>query len=276
MRLPARFAFAPFALLALTAPPVEASPTPLTPATVSEVASFHYAGPVAAARTVRLNAFDGGITVSQSADGKLDVRAVAVDGDASRVRVISREEAGGVAICVLFADETPDDCRLNGVDRASSGNRHENGPTIDLVARVPAGVSLIAGTLNGAIHARGLSGDVHASTLNGDVEVSRGNVAEATTLNGNVTATFGRAPPATARVALTTNNGNVKVSLPVGVDADIDASTIHGEITTSFPMAIETTPGGFGPKSGRARLGNGGARIRAESINGNVDVRSGG
>ena len=40
-------------------------------------------------------------------------------------------------------------------------------------------------------------------------------------------------------------------------------------------MAIETTPGGFGPKSGRARLGNGGAKIRAESINGNVELRSG-
>jgi hypothetical protein len=272
MRLPTRFAFAPLASLALAAPPVAASPAPVT---VSEVASFHCTSPIAASRAVRLDAFNGGITVAQSADGKLDVRAIAVDGDASRVRVITREEAGGVAVCVLFADESPEQCRVGSVDRTSSGRGHQNGPTIDLVARVPAGVSLIAGTLNGAIHARGVSGDVHATTLNGDVEVSGGNVVEATTLNGNVTATFGKAPAATARVAVTTNNGNVKVSLPVGIDADIDASTIHGEITTSFPMAIETTPGGFGPKSGRARLGNGGAKIRAESINGNVELRSG-
>jgi DUF4097 and DUF4098 domain-containing protein YvlB len=99
-------------------------------------------------------------------------------------------------------------------------------------------------------------------------------VAEATTLNGNVTATFAKAPA--GRVTLSTNNGNVKVSFTGSIDADLEASTIHGEITATFPMSIQTTPGGFGPKSGRAKLGNGGVKIEARAINGNVDVRSGG
>ena len=39
-------------------------------------------------------------------------------------------------------------------------------------------------------------------------------------------------------------------------------------------MPIETTPGGHGPKSGRTRLGKGGARIDARSLNGDVVLRS--
>jgi hypothetical protein len=271
--LPARLALAAFATLGLAATPAAAGPPPGA-VTIAEVASFHYASPLAPPRTLRLSGSNGGITVSASTDGKLDVTAVARDGDASRIRVVTREEAGGVAVCVLFADESPDGCQLSGVDRSHSGRGHHNEPTVDLVARVPAGVALTAGTLNGAIRARGMTGEVRATTLNGDVEVTGSNVAEATTLNGNVDATFGSVP--TGRVELSTNNGNVRVSFPAGANADVEASTIHGEITTSFPMAIQTTPGGFGPKSGKARLGNGGARVQAKSINGNVEVRSGG
>lgn len=242
--------------------------------TVSEVSSFHYASAVTAPRTLRLAAFNGGITVSPSTDGTIDVHAVVTDGDPARVRVVTREEAGSVAVCVQFADESPDGCRASGGDRPASGRKdHQNGPTVDLVARVPSGVLLTAGTLNGAIQARGLGGEVHATTLNGDVTVSAGNVAEATTLNGNVDVSFA-APPA-GRVTLGTNNGNVKVCLPRAIDAEIEASTVHGEITATFPMSIATTPGGWGPKNGQARLGKGGPRIQIRSINGNVEIRGG-
>jgi hypothetical protein len=237
--LSARLPFAVLAAFALVAVPAAASPPSVT---VSEVASFHYAAPLTAPRTVRLAGFNGGITVTPSTDGTLDVRAVAVDGDPARVRVIAREEAGGVAVCVLFADDSPDGCRMSGVDRSSSGKGHHNEPTVDLVARIPAGVSLTAGTLNGAIHARGLTGEVRATTLNGDVEVAGSNVAEATTLNGNVEAAFGKVPA--GRVELSTNNGNVKVSFPAGANADVEASTVQGRSRRAFHGNVEVRSGG--------------------------------
>ena len=131
-----------------------------------------------------------------------------------------------------------------------------------------------ASAMNGAIHAHGMTAEVRATTLNGDVDVSAATVPEATTLNGNVTASFASAPR--GKVELSTNNGNVRANLPSGVDADIDAETSNGEIMVTFPMAIDAVPGGFGPKSGHARLGKGGARIDAHTTNGNVEIKTAG
>jgi hypothetical protein len=255
---------------ASAAPP---SPSPL----VSEVGAFHWSSSLAPPRMVRLDDTNGAITVSASPsdDGRLDVRAVVHDGDPSLVRIVAREEPGGVAVCVFFAGESPDGCRVSGVSRPSSGGHHRDVPTIELIARVPAGVALAAGTLNGAIHARVAGGEVHAKTLNGDVEVSGGTIVEATTLNGSVDASFANAPAPGSRATFSSNNGNVLVRFPSGTNADVEVSTMHGEIVAGFPLAITSTPGGFGPKSGTGRIGSGGPRIEAKTLNGNVELRSG-
>jgi hypothetical protein len=266
----------PLSWLAATsaqAAPPSSGPSPL----VSEVGAFHWSSSLAAPRMVRLDDTNGAITVSASPsdDGRLDVRAVVHDGDPSLVRIVAREEAGGVAVCVFFAGESPDGCHVGGVNRPSSNGHHHDVPTIELVARVPAGVALNATTLNGAIHARVNGGEVHAKTLNGDVEVSGGTVVEATTLNGKVDASFANAPAPGCRATFSSSNGNVVVHFPSGTNADVEVSTMHGEIVAGFPLAITSTPGGFGPKSGTGRIGSGGPRIEAKTLNGNVELRSG-
>jgi hypothetical protein len=269
VRRPRRlFALAPFVGLSLFAGSSSADPTPVA----SDPASFHYSSPLAAPKAVTLSGMNGGIRAEPSADGKLDVRVVlSGGGDASHYRVVSREEAGGVAVCVLDADESPDVCRVSGKVERRSQSSHHHEPSIDLVARVPAGVSLSASTLNGAIEARGLTGEVRAATLNGDVKVAASRVVSATTLNGSVDATFASAP--VGSIELSTNNGDVRATFSGHIDADVEAETVHGDISTSFPMQISTTPGGFGPKSGRAHVGGGGARIRARTINGDVALK---
>ena len=243
--------------------------------TVSEVASFHYASPAAVLHEIFDSRSSNGDIVATAAHRREARRPCTVtsSGDAARARIVAREEGGGVVVCVLFADESPEACRMSGVSRSGSNRSHQNGPSIQLVARIPAGVSLTADTLNGTIRARGIGGEVRATTLNGDVDVSAATITEATTLSGNVDATF--ALPPTKNVEVTTNNGNVRVKLPSAIDADVEASTMNGTITSSFPMPLETTPGGFGPKSGHARLGKGGPKLEARSLNGNVDLKTG-
>jgi hypothetical protein len=268
---PSLLLFSSLALATFSPSPVLAAPSLV----VSEAAPFHYANTLAAPGGVRLASLNGGIDVSASSDGKLDVHAVVRGGDPSQVgqvRVIAREEAGGVAICILFTEESPDRCHLSGLTGQSSGMNHHNAPSVDLVARVPAGVSLFANSLNGAIHARGLTAEARVTTLNGDVEVTAGSVPEATTQNGSIDVTC--AKPPTGSASFTTTNGNVKVTYPSALDADVEASTVNGEIKTSFPMTIDSTPGGHGPKSGHARVGKGGAHVTVHSVNGNVEVRS--
>src|SRR6185312_9358656 len=110
-------ALAPLSLLLLAAPLALAAPAaPAAPA-VSPAASFHYGAPLAADRAVRLDVVIGSIEATPSDDGRLDVRAVVKSGDAARARVVTREEAGGVAICVLLPEDAPEGCMLDGSHR---------------------------------------------------------------------------------------------------------------------------------------------------------------
>src|SRR5438552_10240011 len=197
--------------------------------------AFHHSAPLAADRAVRLDSVLGSIEATPSTDGKLDVVAAVKDGDASLARVVAREEAGGVAVCVLFPEDSPDDCRLDGVKRATR-HGHDHAPTVDLIARVPKGVRLVAQSVNGAVRARGLTGNVRASTVNGDVVVETSGVAEATTVNGGISVVLG-APPR-APVAFTTTNGKVTLTLPAGTDADVEAETVMGSLSASFPIDV--------------------------------------
>lgn len=186
------------------------------------------------------------------------------------MKVVVREDPGGIAVCVLFVQDSPDDCRLGAVQRHD--HPHDNGDSdVRLVVRVPRGVTLVAGTLSGSISAQGLTGPVRASTLNGDVRVSTQATAEATTANGAVEVSF--ATPPTGPLSFETMNGQVKVDLPAGTNAAIDASTTNGEISANFPMTLHTLPMGLGPKEGHAQLGQGGPTLQAHTKNGNVVLR---
>jgi DUF4097 and DUF4098 domain-containing protein YvlB len=262
---PARLAVA-FASLGL-ASPAFADPAPGV--TVSEVRAFHATNALAAPRPLRLSAISGSVSITPSTDGKLDVTAVVERGDASLVRVVTRDDANGVAICVLFAEQSPNDCGASDTRAQARGDHHDS-PTVSLVAHVPAAISVSASSLNGAIHAEGLAGSLRATTMNGDVHVSAAAISEASTLNGDIIATFAQAPA--GHVKLSTNNGDVKASFASTLDADVTASTMHGDIVASFPIAISSTPGGFGPKSGRARVGRGGAEVQASTMNGNIEL----
>ena len=58
---------------------------------------------------------------------------------------------------------------------------------------MPAGVGLLARTVNGSIDAEGLQSDTDETTVNGSVNVSTTGSARATTVNGSITATMDRA-----------------------------------------------------------------------------------
>jgi hypothetical protein len=264
-----------FPLVALAVAACAATPQPAhgepAAAAANRPTSFHLNAPLAAPKALRLYGFNGSIEATPSDDGRVDVRSVVRHGDASTARVVTRSEPGALVVCVLFADEPDSDC---GADDDARHHESPNGEDarVDLVARVPRGVALVARSLNGDVSARDLSGDVDASTLNGDVKVSTTGTARASTLNGAVEAKF--ATPPVGPLSFESNNGDVRVTLPATSDATIEASTMNGELSSSVPMRIDSVPGGHGPKHGRAKLGSGAARIAARTLNGNVDVQA--
>ncbi|MBN2202463.1 DUF4097 family beta strand repeat protein [bacterium] len=138
--------------------------------------------------------------------------------------------------------------------------------------RVPASAGVEAETTNGNCSAAGVRGPLDIGTTNGnaDAEDTAGSV-NASSTNGDIRVDV-RSLPEKARVSCRTTNGNVRLSLPAKINADVDLSTTNGRVKSSYPITME---GGFSGKHVNGRIGEGGASIRCSTTNGNVDLSEG-
>lgn len=147
-------------------------------------------------------------------------------------------------------------------------------------------------SFSGDISARRLSGTVEVNSLSGDIQLTdvRGDV-DAAGLSGdvdlrNVAARYVRAKSTSGdisfegalesagRYELGSHSGSVDLLLPRGTGALLTVSTYSGGIESDFPITLK--PGEHGV--GRSRrytfeIGNGEARISAESFSGDVTIR---
>ncbi len=188
-------------------------------------------------------------------------------GDVEAVTFDVVEHGGGVTICAMYPSRpgkranrcAPGDTRLNN---------HDNDTRVDFRIEVPAGVDLVAGTVNGDVDVRRVAGDVRASTVNGDVNVESGGNAQGSTVNGSIRATMGA--DLHSDLEFNTVNGSVTVTLPSGANADVEASTVNGSMTSDFPLTVQ---GRFSNRRMRGTIGDGGYRLRLETVNGGIEIR---
>jgi DUF4097 and DUF4098 domain-containing protein YvlB len=124
-------------------------------------------------------------------------------------------------------------------------------------------------TVNGSVEVQGMTAEVTAETVNGSVKVlnSSGRVS-ATTVNGGITAELNRID-AEGDMKFETVNGSIKLILPEGAGADVAAETVNGSVSSDFPVTVR---GKFGPKRLQGVLGQGGANIRMETVNGGISL----
>jgi DUF4097 and DUF4098 domain-containing protein YvlB len=109
-------------------------------------------------------------------------------------------------------------------------------------------------------------GDAHVSTVNGSVEVTAAGLVEARTVNGGITARMGRADW-TGELDFHTVNGSITVYLPEGVNTEIEAQTVNGDIESDWPVMVQ---GRFGPRRVRGTIGNGGRSLDLQTVNGSI------
>ena len=126
-------------------------------------------------------------------------------------------------------------------------------------------------TVNGGVNISGVSGKVTAESVNGDLEVSdlAGDV-ELSTVNGSIEAEFSRLEDQ-QRVKVETVNGRVTIRLPEDADVTISADTLNGGINAS-DFGLETDKGFVGSDL-NGKIGNGGARLNIDTVNGAIKIR---
>jgi len=143
---------------------------------------------------------------------------------------------------------------------------------VDYTLRVPRGARLDAIELvNGSLTLRGLSGSITAELVNGRVTATElsGDV-ELTTVNGKVEVTLDALAPG-RDVTRESVNGSIELAIAGAVDADVEASTVHGRIRNDF--GLEEEKGRWIGSNLEGTLGAGGSRITLENVNGSIEIR---
>ena len=165
------------------------------------------------------------------------------------------------------------------------------GPIFDNVnfdIEVPLKTNVKLSTVSGDISVTNVEGVLEANSMNGDLSLASvaGSVV-AHTVNGDVEAVLTRADAA-APMAFTTLNGEVDVTLPAAIKANLKLRTDNGDTFTDFDIPAapsRPTPRGSRQGDGRFRLeveravlaslNGGGPDIELRSFNGRVYLRRG-
>lgn len=241
-------------------------------ADAQETGDFEWRGTLAAGETLEVRGVNGDIEAVPASGGEVEVRAVkrAKRSDPASVRIEVVEHDGGVTVCAVYPTppgKRPNECRPGG----GGSSVEDNDVAVDFTVRMPPGAVLEAHTVNGDVAARDLGGDVDASTVNGSVDVSTAGSARARTVNGSIDVALGRLP-AGGDLRFETVNGGITLRLPAGAGAEVEAETVNGDLDTDFPLTIQ---GRWGPRRLHGTIGDGGPRLRLETVNGGIRLRRG-
>jgi len=142
---------------------------------------------------------------------------------------------------------------------------------VDYRLRVPRQVRLDElSTLEGDIVVHDVEGTMEAHNLHGDIEginVSGSVVAHA--LTGNILISLRALPDRGLPFTLATLNGNVDLLMPAQANADLELSTVAGNIVGDYPFQVSSVPG---DSTRRAQVGAGGVRVEMRTVRGNIRV----
>jgi hypothetical protein len=238
--------------------------------TASAQQPWQWNGRVDAGKAIEIKGVNGGIRAVAGNSDEVRVTATksAKRSDPAEVRIEVVPHAGGVTICAVYPTTRgePNECRPGEGGRMNVQN---NDVQVEFVVQVPPRVNFVGRSVNGAIEATGLSSAVDANTVNGAINISTAAVARANTVNGTINAELGRADW-TGSLAFNTTNGNITISLPGNLNAQLTASTVNGDIETGFPIEVR---GRFGPRRLTGTVGSGGRELSLNTVNGNITIQ---
>lgn len=158
----------------------------------------------------------------------------------------------------------------------------------DLVITVPYHSSLqLKSITNGGIDVEHVDGEIDAEALNGAItltDVSGSVIAHS--LNGVIHATMDRVDP-TKPMSFSTLNGEIDVTLPAGIRANVSMKTDNGEIYSDFDVKLEASSHAISSDSDehhhghhirldrtvRGTINGGGPEIQFTSFNGRIFIR---
>jgi DUF4097 and DUF4098 domain-containing protein YvlB len=208
-----------------------------------------------------------------------DVRVAAWDRNEVMVHAVKRayrqERLDEVTIDI---DATADSLRIkteyphrNQTFYNKGDRKLENPAEVEYTLTVPRGARLDAiEAINGNVELTSLTGDIKATAINGTLKATglTGEV-RVSTINGELNASFTSLSEAKG-INLSSVNGPLVLTLPSDAQAQLKADTVHGGISNEFGVPVRN--GKYFGHALSALLGNGGARIRLNNVNGPIAI----
>jgi len=213
---------------------------------------------------VELDNINGSVHISTWEENAVKVDAVKYADSKERLDEVHIEVDSGkeyVSIRTKYPDH----------DHTFNWGSHDNPAGVEYTLTVPRGARLDEIKLiNGSLDVTGVKGEVRASCINGRLEAHNlAGRADLSTINGHLDARFDELPGSS--VELKSVNGSLALTIPSESKAQIEASTVSGGIENDFGLHVNHHR--FVGHDLRGELGNGGARIRLENVNGRIDIR---
>jgi hypothetical protein len=231
---------------------------------------FQWAKALAAGSDVGIHNISGDITVVPSTSGKVEVTARRTRGGDSDIRTVVRETSRGISICVLRRD---DECTDHGIDGGDNEHGYRDRSDMDVRVAVPANVNVSAGSVSGDVQVDGAQGVVSASSVSGNVTIEhvRASEVSARSVSGDIEAGID-ALTGDGPLSFTSVSGDVTLTLPKALSADLRMSSVSGNLDTDFPITLS---GGFMRRhSIDAKIGGGGRDLRVSTVSGDVRLRT--
>jgi DUF4097 and DUF4098 domain-containing protein YvlB len=202
---------------------------------------------------------NGGIRVRGWDRGDVLVRSkiqasAATDADARRLVAAVRIDTSGGRIHPEGPDTT---------------NREESW-NVSFEINVPRNAMLTLNTNNGGISIDDFRGTAKFHAKNGGLTLTNvGGDLRGETTNGGVTVDVNGDHWDGSGLDVQTMNGGIRLNLPQGFSAELEAGTTHGSLSIDFPVTVQGRIG----RHLETTLGSGGPKLRAITTNGGVTIR---
>ena len=201
-----------------------------------------------------------------------DVQISGWDSDLVQIKAVKRTFVkADLEKARIQIDAEPDTIKIRTVYEKSHALdcEHNDQADVEFTIMVPRTAHLAKVELvNGNLTITNITGPVKASSVNGRINASGlEGVTHLSTVNGRLEAAFDRIGSGAEVMSL---NGPLKVTLPSNVNAELEASTVKGEIENDFSIPVQNTNPG---KELKVEMGSGGARIQIKNVNGAITIR---
>ncbi len=142
----------------------------------------------------------------------------------------------------------------------------------NITVQVPAQTSVNATTMSGTIHVENISGEIEVNSMNGLVEVTNASgPVVAHSMNGRVQVSLSNVMPDKA-MSFSTMNGDIDVSLPASIKANVRLRTNRGSMFTDFDFQTTRDTRSNKDQTTVGAINGGGPEIQFITFNGDIVI----